>query len=224
MLMLMVNWRPSRQLIVVAGLLLAVGVTGWRHLDASQCRAIEAGFWFEDVAYDSVRLGGPITRDELAAIVTMARAEVANAFAGLDVTVTDRRTARHRVRVVQELRDMRFRRTASVPAESRAVSGFGGQGAVSFSWLASGAVVYAPEDASRAAILEGIAKGIGRAAVHEFAHIILPKAPIHDSEDVFSYEYRSAARREQFYGDLHWERAWPLLQARFARCGHQQAS
>lgn len=24
--------------------------------------------------------------------------------------------------------------------------------------------------------------------------------------------------------NLHWERAWPLLQARFARCGRPQAS
>ena len=81
-----------------------------------------------------------------------------------------------------------------------------------------------PRSPSRALILEGIANGIGRAAVHEFAHMILPKAQIHDSQDISSYEYRSAARREKYYGELRWERAWPLLQARFARCSDRGAS
>jgi hypothetical protein len=186
---------------VVAGLLLAAGVAGCQPLASSQCRPVEAGFWFEEVSYDLARLGGPITRDELDDIVARARAQVADAFGGLDVTFSNQRTANYRVQVVQELRDMRFRRPASVPAESRTLGVFGGHGAVSFSWLASAAVAFAPENASRAVILEGIANGIGRAAVHEFAHMILPKAQIHDSQDISSYEYRSAARRVQYYGE-----------------------
>ena len=99
-----------------------------------------------------------------------------------------------------------------------AVSGLGGQGAVSFSWLASSAVAYAPEDAGRPTMIEAMARGIARAAVHEFVHVILPRAPIHDSEDIESYEYHSAARREQYFGPMHWDLAWPLLQERLGRC------
>lgn len=49
---------------------------------------------------------------------------------------------------------------------------------------------------------EHIRRGIGRAAAHEFAHQFLGSAPIHDSRDIRSYEYRSADRREQYYGDM----------------------
>jgi hypothetical protein len=150
--------------------------------------------------------------------VSIARAELTDAFRGLDVRLSDRKDARYRVRVVQELHDLRLRRQVSIPAESWSVSGFGGQGAVSFSWLASSAVAYAPEGATRPAIIEAIGRGIGRAAVHEFVHLILPNAQIHDSTDIQSYEYASAARREQYFGDLRWNLAWPLLQRRVGRC------
>lgn len=62
------------------------------------------------------------------------------------------------------------------------------------------------------------APGIGRATVHEFVHQLLPTASIHDSTDVQSYEYASAARREQYFGEMHWDLAWPLLQERIGRC------
>jgi hypothetical protein len=83
-----------------------------------------------------------------------------------------------------------------------------------FLFLASSAVAYAPEGASRSAMIEAIGRGIGRAAVHEFAHLLLPRAPLHDSRDVQSYEYASAARREQYFGDMRWDIAWPLQQRR----------
>jgi hypothetical protein len=101
-----------------------------------------------------------------------------------------------------------------VAGESRAVSGFGGAGAVNFEMLASSAVAYAPDGADRTALLAAIGRGVGRAAVHEFVHQLLPRAPIHDSSDVASYEYHSAARAEQYFGDMHWDLAWPLLQKR----------
>jgi hypothetical protein len=34
---------------------------------------------------------------------------------------------------------------------------------------------------------------------------------------VQSYDYGSAARREQYYGAMHWSSAWPALQERFGR-------
>ena len=75
----------------------------------------------------------------------------------------------------------------------------------------------APEQATRAAIVAAIGRGIGRTAVHEFTHQLLPQAPIHDSQDVRSYEYDSAARREQYFGEMHWALARPLLEARLAQ-------
>lgn len=202
----------------VIGVVLAAGAAVWLACAPSRCRTLEAAFWFEDVTFASERLGGPLTKQDVETIASLARAEVARAFTGLNIAFTDRRDATHRVRVVQELRDMRLLRDTWIPAESRAMAGLGGQGSVSFSWLAGSALVYAPEDASRAVLLEAIARGIGRSAVHEFVHIILPRAPIHDSRDIGSYEYRSAARREQYFGEMRWDLAWPLLQARLAPC------
>jgi len=100
----------------------------------------------------------------------------------------------------------------AIAGESRAIRGFGGVGAVSFFFLASGAVASAPDSADRAALVDAIGRGVGRAAVHEFVHQLLPLAPIHDSGDVQSYEYASASRREQYFGAMRWGPARPLLQ------------
>ena len=64
--------------------------------------------------------------------------------------------------------------------------------------------------------MTAIGRGIGGAAVHELTHQLLPRAPIHDSRDPASYEYRSAARAEQYYGTLRWDIARPLLERRLA--------
>ena len=58
---------------------------------------------------------------------------------------------------------------------------------------------------------------VGRAAVHKFAHQFLPTAPIDGSTDVRSYEYGSAGRAEQYYGELQWDLAWPMLQKRIGQ-------
>lgn len=215
----MSHLRTSRQVVVVGCMLIASGILAWLTVPGTSCRPVDAGFWFEKVSFTSSRLGGPITPREMETIESIARSEIARAFDRWPVTLSDRREATHRVRVVQELRDMRHRFEVSIPAESRAVSGVGGQGAVSFTWLASSAVGFAPDDADRGVMIEAIGRGIGRAAVHEFVHLLFPRASIHDSTDVESYEYYSAARREQYFGDLHWDVARPLLEQRSARCG-----
>ena len=204
---------PSLQRTIIACALLAGGVSYWI-LVRAEPQVADAGFWFEDVSYESPRLGSPITIAEMATIERVARSDLARAFDGLRVPLSDRRDARYRVRVVQELRDLRFRREVLVAGESRAVAGFGGQGAVSFTFLASGAVAYAADDADRGSIIEAIGRGIGRAAVQQFTHQLLPTAPIHASTDVHSYEYQSAARRQQYFGEVHWDVAWPLLERR----------
>ena len=174
-------------------------------------RVVAAGFWFDEVSFESSRLGGPLDRADLGTIASIARSELATAFAGLRVNLSERPDARYRVRVVQNLLDRRFRREVAIAGESRAIPGFGGSGAVSFFFLASGAVASAPEGADRASLIDAIGRGVGRAAVHEFVHQLLPLAPIHDSRDIRSYEYASAARREQYFGEMRWGPARPLL-------------
>ena len=201
-----------RQRIVVASVLLIAGAAAWWHLSKRDSAAIiEAGFWFEPVAYGELSLGRPMTADEMARIESTARAELARAFDGLRIRVSNRRDVKYHVRVTDHVRDPRFERDVSVAGRSRAMAGLGGQGEVSFAFLANSAIVYAPKDADREAIIDAIGRGIGRAAVHEFTHQLLPAAPIHASRDVGSYEYRSAARAEQYYGELHWDVAWPWL-------------
>jgi hypothetical protein len=154
-----------------------------------------------------------VTPEDLQTIDVIARAELTRAFSGMRFALSERRHATYKVRVAQRLLDLRFRRHVEVAGESRAITGLGGSGAVSFSYLASSAVAYAPADASRAALIEAIGRGVGRAAVHEFTHQLLPRAAIH-SANIHSYEYASAARPEQYFGDMQWDLALPLLRRR----------
>jgi hypothetical protein len=78
--------------------------------------------------------------------------------------------------------------------------------------LAVNAVHHAPSGASRGIIVEGIGRGIGRAAVHEFAHQILGPEMRDNRTDQDTYEYFNADRASQYYGELRWTTAWPLLQ------------
>jgi hypothetical protein len=175
---------------------------------------VEAGFWFESVRFDSPRLGGAITADDLKSIEAIARVELTTAFDDFRIRFSDRRDARYRVRVVQQLHNPLHSRPVASAGQSRAVTGFGGWGAVNFTFLASGALAYAPPDADRHELIVAIGRGIGRTAVHEFTHQLMPTAPIHDSTNVRSYEYASAARTEQYYGDMEWDLARPLLEKR----------
>jgi hypothetical protein len=205
-----------RQSTVCAGLILA-GVTAWTLAERSQPAVVEAGFWFERVAFHSARLGGAMTSADLATVEDVARGEVVRAFAGLPIRLSARRDATYRVRVVQAVHDPRLRGRWGVAGASHAVPGLGGQGEVSFEFLAGGATARSPEQATRAEIVAAIGRGIGRTAVHELTHQLLPQAPIHDSRDLRSYEYDSAARHEQYFGDMRWNLARPLLEERLAR-------
>ena len=205
---------PSRQVVSV-GSVLVLGVVSVSVLATrSSDRVVEVGFWFEPVTYAAPALGGALTAEDLDTIKTVARAEVVGAFAGLRIEVSDRRDATYRVCVVQEVHDPRFRGERHVAGESRSISGLGGTGVVSLSFLAASAIAFAPRGADRDTIVFAIGQGIGRTAVHELTHELLPKAAIHRSQDVGSYEFAFAFRREQFYGQMHWDVAWPLLQKR----------
>lgn len=55
-------------------------------------------------------------------------------------------------------------------------------------------------------------RGIGRVAAHEFGHQILGTGLVHNTDDENSYEYPSPDRAAQYYGELHWTTARPLLE------------
>jgi hypothetical protein len=206
----------SRQGAVVAGVVV-VGITwvaAWSM--RAEHQAISAAFWFERVTYDesevfAERLGGAMTQEELRTIDSIARAELRLAFANTRLTFSDSRDAMYRVRVTQNLRG-RFS-VLPVAGESRPLPGRRGLGAVNFLLMANSAVVYAPSETSRQAVIEAIGRGIGRTAVHEFAHQLVGSFALHNTADRSSYEYADI-RREHFYGDLHWTVALPMLEKR----------
>jgi hypothetical protein len=211
-------WRPA----IVACCLLA-GAVG-----ASSCgvmpRAasdVEAGVWFEPVRFRSAELDGAITADDLVTVETTTRLEIARAFDGLRVRITTRRDAPYRVRIVESVRDPRFRSHVEVAGASWGGAGHG-HGVVSFTLLASGALAHAPTGADRGTKLQTIGRGLARSVVHELAHQFFPADPIH-SDDVESYEFPSASRPAQYQGVMRWSRAWPLLEARFGNRKHAGA-
>lgn len=179
--------------------------------------AVELGFWFEPVSYSSPRLGDPISSAELATIESIARAEIATAFGRFDLTLSNNRQARYSVRVVPKVKDERLQRGGDVAGASRAMNGLGGSGAVSFQYLANGAMVFCPETASRADMTAAIGRAIGRVAIHEFIHQLLPKFDLHSSRDIHSYEGNSPALVEGYFTDLHWGIAEPVLDKRVGR-------
>jgi hypothetical protein len=168
----------------------------------------------EPVSYQSPRIGAPIAADEFAAIDAAARAEIRLAFSEYGIGVSSNHNARYRVHVVPTLKDERMRRDWTNAGESHAIAGFGGSGAVNFEYLANGAMIFSPASATRREVIGTIGRGIGRVAIHEFLHQLMPKAAIHDSKDTHSYEGNSPALAEGYFGDLRWDIAAPWLRQR----------
>jgi hypothetical protein len=203
-------------MVLATALAGATALMGWQHAEETRVRQIEAGFWFEEVSFESPRIGGRLTGEEIARVHDVAVAELTAAFDGLRIRVTGSRRARYHVGVVQSLRDARMAWPVEVAGQSRGMAGFGGGGVVNFTLLASGAVVFAPDDLDRAGIVDAIGRGVGRSAAHEFAHQLLPHANLHASRNRASYEYYAASRPSQYYGAIAWDLAGPLLRSRFA--------
>ena len=189
----------------------------------SRDHVVTAGFWFEDGMtfdlHDPKRMGGPLTPEEQQRIVTIARGEVEHAFAEFRIDVNDRKDAFYRVAVSQIIRPSRrsTARYSGASGQSLVLGPLGGSGVVNFYLLAAQAMAFAPAAATRADIVDAIGRGVGRAAVHEFAHQILPHGPMHNTGDEASYEYWSANRKAQYYGAMHWSVARPKLVERLAR-------
>jgi len=199
-------------------------VIAWRASTAT----ISAGFWWADTPFvlspdDAVKVGGPLTADELDSIEATSRDEVRHAYADLRINITDRHGTFWRVAVVGAPLTVTRNRTTypfSFAGESRVFGPLGGSGSVAFAILAHNAIEYAPTDASRQQIVDAIGRGIGRAAVHELAHQALGLdnlGYIDNRADQDSYEYANADRRSQYYGELRWTTAWPVLVQKFGR-------
>jgi len=196
--------------VVLLGFL-AVPLTG------SACSASTpptAGFWFEEGAFIlpadiATRLGGQIEPDDLETIKRVSMAELRQAFAALRITITAQPPALWKVRVVDLVPQQGGLPTAG---QSMNLGVLGGNGWVGFQTLTVAALNYAPAGAPRHDLIESIGRGIGRSAAHEFAHQILGRAMPEDQTDSGSYDYFTSDRRAQFYGELHWTSAWPLLQ------------
>lgn len=152
-----------------------------------------------------------LTEPELELIKQTSRTELERAFARLSIRVTDDRRAFWRVEVV---RSLGARSHLPSSGESVPLGMLGGSGSVAFDLVAYKAIHDAPDGASRQMIIEGIGRGIGRVAAHEFAHQILNAGAVHNKADENSYEYPSPDRASQYDGELHRTTARPLLERR----------
>ena len=183
---------------------------------------IAVAFSYADTAFGTEptivkELGSPLTDDELTTIKQISRTEVERAFAGLPVRVTEASRGFWRVRVIQAMTVRTFNRRAPTNAAglSYAFGPLGGAAFLNFNTLVVNAHRYAAPGASRGDIVTGIGRGIGRAAVHELAHMI--RVPVDIRTDDKSYEYYSADRASQYYGELHWNATLPMLRQKMGR-------
>lgn len=207
--------RTSRQVVIVGVSLLLAAAMGF-FLIRFKSETATLAFWFESISEDAMktlpgRLGDGISPDDMKTIEAISRDEIVRAFRQYPISVVGRAAGLYHVRVVDTLES-----PMGGSAESHVFPGLGGQGFISFRSLAHGAIAYAPPDADRHEIIAAIGRGIGRAAVHEFTHQLLGRhARIDDSQDIQSYEHGSANRREQYYGEMRWNIAEPMLKQKF---------
>ena len=182
---------------------------------------MSARLTFDDAVFAQVpedviaALGGPLTPAEAATIMQVSRDEVGQAFSPLRIRFTDEGRAFWRVAVVPAVtpRAPNGRAMRNAAGAAYTFGMLGGAAFLSFNTLAIKAAVYAPPGVSRQELVQAIGRGLGRSAVHEFAHLVAGSMPIH-SDDDGHYEYDSADRPSQYYGALSWGPAWPLLHSR----------
>jgi len=137
------------------------------------------------------------------------RRELQLAFSHTRLLFTASARPAFRVRVVPQPEHGSF----PAAGESRAFGGIRGTGTVNFNVVALGALAYADRRADREALIHAIGRGIGRTAVHEFAHQLLGPAGMDGNADPLTYEHGDL-RAEHFYARLHWGPAAARLQQR----------
>ncbi len=175
-------------IVAVAATASLFGALEWK----ASTTATRAGFWYEDDVFAlpddlTTRLGGALTPVEIDAIKRVSHVEIERAFTGLRIAVIGDRTGFWRVQVLPSLSVGR-RRAFPVAGASVELGLLGGRASLGFNTLASNALHYAPDHATRHHIVEGIGRGVGRAAVHEFAHQITSGLALDNRTDTNSYE------------------------------------
>lgn len=204
------NWRIGVAATALVAILCAL--VAWR----ASHSVLVVGFWFEDFPFvlsesTTAILGGPLTASEGDGIRRLARDELTRAYAGLNLTFTDRPRAFWTIRVRHSFERRRGQRLP-LAGETFAMGPLGGRSAVNFTEVTMAAIAHARPGATRQVLVDGIGRGIGRTAAHELAHAILGvHGPMDNQTDALSYEFFTHNRPSQFYGELHWARAWPVL-------------
>lgn len=203
------NWRIG---FAAVGLVAILCVALLRNASSA---GVHAGFWYEAFPFTfspavTAALGGPLAASEIETIKQLSRDELAQAFSGIKVIVSDSREARWTVRVQLALERRKGQRLPNA-GETFAMGPFGARSLVDFTEILMAAIAHAPAGTTRKQLITGIGRGVGRVAVHELAHGILGAGAMDNRTDDRSYEYFSHNRASQFYGDLHWSRAWPIL-------------
>jgi hypothetical protein len=207
--------------VTVAAIAVAVtAVTFLTVRSRASSAPLSVSFRFESGALElpaaaAATLGGPLTRGEGERIERVARQELARAYQGTRLAISDATDAFWHIDVRNSIRGA----GRAIPNAGHAVvlGPLGGMSEVNFTVLAASAIRLAPAGASRADIVEGIGRGVGRAAVHELAHQIVSTTAMDSDTDPDSYEYRSFSRRSQYYGELHWGGAWPVILQKIAK-------
>jgi hypothetical protein len=203
------NWRIGFAAVgLVAILCVALAVGAARS-------TIDVGFWYEEFPFTfsdgvTAALGGPMTASEIDAIKRISREELTRAFSGLRVTFSDNRQAFWTVRVRLALERRKGQRLPNA-GETFAMGPLGGRSVVDFTEVLMAAVAHAPAGTTREQLVAGIGRGVGRVAVHELAHGVLGAGAMDNQTDEYSYEYFTHNRASQYFGELHWSRAWPML-------------
>lgn len=176
---------------------------------------VDVGFWYEEFPFTfspavTAVLGGPLTASEIDAIKQISRDELTHAFSGLKVRFRDGKEARWTITVQLAIQRRKGQRLPNA-GETFAMGPFGARSVIDFTEVLMAAIAHAPAGIARQQLVEGIGRGAGRVAVHELAHGILGAGAMDNQTDDHSYEYFTHNRPSQYYGELHWARAWPVL-------------
>jgi hypothetical protein len=205
------NWRIGSAAVVIVAVLCVVLFRGAR-------AGVDVGFWYEDFPFSfsapvTAALGGPLTASDVDAIRRISRDELTHAFSGLKVAFTDGRHAPLTVVVQLSIPRRKGQRLPNA-GETFAMGPLGARSVIDFTEVLMAAMAHAPAGTTREQLVAGIGRGVGRVAVHELAHGLLGAGAMDNRTDDHSYEYFTHNRPSQFYGELHWSGAWPVLLGR----------
>lgn len=202
------NWRIGFAAVAIVAVLCLIVFRTAR-------TGIDVCFWYDDFPFTfsapvTAAIGGALTASEVNAIKQISRDELTRAFSGLKVTFTDSREVPWTVGVQLALERREGQKLPNA-GETFAMGPLGARSLVDFTEVLMAAIAHAPPGTTREQLVTGIGRGVGRVSVHELAHGILGAGAMDNQTDDHSYEYFTHNRSSQYYSELHWARAWPLL-------------